>query len=99
MGMSYSHIWDLKDHLGNNRVLADGNGNTIALNDYDPFGEFIPVASSSEVLPFPLGATESPYRYEGFTVVYLAWDPQQHIFHPLAGIGFTPLDMQVSTGE
>ena len=64
-GTSYSHIWYLKDHLGNNRVLADGNGNSIAVNDYDPFGGSIQVASSSGVNPFPLGATESPYKYGG----------------------------------
>ena len=62
---TYEHIWYLKDHLGNNRVLADGNGNSIAVNDYDPFGESIQVASSSGVNPFPLGATESPYKYGG----------------------------------
>ena len=61
----YEHIWYLKDHLGNNRVLADGNGNSITVNDYDPFGESIQVASSSGVNPFPLGATESPYKYGG----------------------------------
>lgn len=62
---TFSHIWYLKDHLGNNRVLADGNGNSIGVNDYDPFGESIQVASSSGVNPFPLGGTESPYKYGG----------------------------------
>ena len=64
-GPLFVHLWYLKDHLGNNRVLADGNGNSIAVNDYDPFGESIQVASSSGVNPFPLGATESPYKYGG----------------------------------
>ena len=64
-GVSYSHIWYLKDHLGNNRVLADSDGNAIAVNDYDPFGEAISVAGSYSVYPFPPGAKESPYKYGG----------------------------------
>ena len=64
-GASYRHIWYLKDHLGNNRALVDGNGNPVAFHDYDPFGEEISVASSSLPYPFPPGGTESPYMYGG----------------------------------
>ena len=28
----------MKDHLGNNRVVADGIGTIVAVNDYDPYG-------------------------------------------------------------
>lgn len=62
---SYTHIWYLKDHLGNNRVLADGSGNAVALHDYDPYGEEIAVASSSLPYPLPPGAKDSPYKYGG----------------------------------
>ena len=65
LGVSYSHIWYLKDHLGNNRVLADASGNAVALHDYDPYGEEIAVASSSQPYPLPPGATDSPYLYGG----------------------------------
>ena len=62
---SYMHVWYLKDHLGNNRVLADGGGNALKMYHYDPFGEQISVASSASLSPFPSGAAESPYRYGG----------------------------------
>ena len=64
-GVSYSHVWYLKDHLGNNRVLADGSGNAVAFHDYDPYGEEIAVASSSLPYPLPPGAKDSPYLYGG----------------------------------
>ncbi|MBR1490838.1 MAG: RHS repeat-associated core domain-containing protein, partial [Bacteroidales bacterium] len=64
-GPLYTHIWYLRDHLGNNRVLADGSGAPVALHDYDPFGEEISVASSTLPYPFPPGGTESPYKYGG----------------------------------
>ena len=64
-GPVYTHIWYIKDHLGNNRVLADSNGNAIAVNDYDPFGEAISVAGSYSEYPFPPGAKESPNKYGG----------------------------------
>ena len=64
-GPLYTHIWYLRDHLGNNRVLADGSGAPVALHDYDPFGEEIATASSSLPYPFPPGGTESPYKYGG----------------------------------
>ena len=64
-GPLYTHIWYLRDHLGNNRVLADDGGNAIALHDYDPYGEEISVAFSSLLYPFPPGGRESPYKYGG----------------------------------
>ena len=64
-GASYRHIWYLKDHLGNNRALVDGNGAPVALHDYDPFGEEIATASSSQLSPIPPGAKDSPYKYGG----------------------------------
>ena len=65
-GVSYSHIWYLKDHLGNNRVLADGSGSALKTHHYDPYGMEISV-SSTPGFPstFPSGSTESPYKYGG----------------------------------
>ena len=65
-GVSYSHIWYLKDHLGNNRVMADASGNALKTHHYDPYGMEINVASTP-VFPstFPSGSTESPYKYGG----------------------------------
>ena len=45
----------LQDHQGNNRVVADENGNIEEVNDYYPFGGL--VASSSESV--------QPYKYNG----------------------------------
>lgn len=64
-GPVYAHIWYLKDHLGNNRILADEGGNAIAANDYDPFGDEISVVSTSLPYPFPPGGSESPYKFGG----------------------------------
>ena len=50
-GPLFVHLWYLKDHLGNNRVLADGSGNAVAFHDYDPYGEEIAVASEMVLLP------------------------------------------------
>ena len=61
----YKHLWYLKDHLGNNRALVDGSGALVALHDYDPFGEEIATASSSQLYPIPPGARNSPYKYGG----------------------------------
>lgn len=59
----YLHVWYLKDHLGNNRVLANGIGNALGAYDYDPFGVDISVlCTGTPILPGPLG---SPYRYGG----------------------------------
>ena len=63
---TFSHIWYLKDHLGNNRVLADASGSALMTHHYDPYGMEINVASTP-VFPstFPSGSTESPYKYGG----------------------------------
>ena len=61
----FKHIWYLKDHLGNNRLLLDGDGNVYAVHHYEPFGGEISVASSLNVTLFPASATESPYKYGG----------------------------------
>ena len=61
----YKHLWYLKDHLDNNRVLVDGNGAPVALHDYDPFGEEIATVSSSQLYLLPAGAKVSPYKYGG----------------------------------
>jgi RHS repeat-associated protein len=58
------HVWYLKDHLGNNRVLADGTGTALRNHHYDPFGESITLTGAA-ASPFPTGATESPYKYGG----------------------------------
>ena len=61
---TYMHVWYLKDHLGNNRVLADGTGTALRNHHYDPFGESITLTGAA-ASPFPTGATESPYKYGG----------------------------------
>ena len=61
----FKHIWYLKDHLGNNRLLLDGDGNVYAVHHYEPFGGEISVTSSLNVTLFPASATESPYKYGG----------------------------------
>ena len=59
---TYMHVWYLKDHLGNNRVFADGTGTALRNHHYDPFGESITLTGATQS-PFPTGATESPYKY------------------------------------
>ena len=61
----FKHIWYMKDHLGNNRVLLDASGKVYAVHHYDPFGGEISVASLLNVTQFPTSATESPYKYGG----------------------------------
>ena len=65
-GLIYLHFWYLKDHLGNNRIVANGNGSVIEAHDYDPFGVDISVLSSGfppfPTFPSPQG---SPYKYGG----------------------------------
>ena len=62
---SYTHIWYLKDHLGNNRVLANDCGYAMAERHYDPYGAEIDIATSTPFYPFISGMTESPYKYGG----------------------------------
>lgn len=62
-GSVYRHFWYLKDHLGNNRVLADGSGDVYAVHHYDPYGGDIPVVSTTTTSSFPFGAKDSPYKY------------------------------------
>ena len=62
-GSVYKHLWYLKDHLGNNRVLADGSGDVYAVHHYDPYGGDIPVVSTTTTSSFPFGAKDSPYKY------------------------------------
>ena len=65
-GLIYLHFWYLKDHLGNNRIVANGNGSVIEAHDYDPFGVDISVLSSG-IPPFPTFPSPqgSPYKYGG----------------------------------
>ena len=61
----YGHLWYLKDHLGNNRVLVSKQGAALASYNYDPFGESIAITQTPPSSFFPPTATESPYRYGG----------------------------------
>ena len=62
---TFSHIWYLKDHLGNNRVLLDASGKVYAVHHYDPFGGEISVASLLNVTQFPTSnETTSSYDFE-----------------------------------
>ena len=63
-GVSYSHVWYLKDHLGNNRVMVNSQGDAIKILHYDPYGNQISIGIASTV-SFPSNATESPYKYGG----------------------------------
>ena len=61
----YGHLWYLKDHLGNNRVLVSKQGAALASYNYDPFGQSIAITQTPPASFFPPTATESPYRYGG----------------------------------
>jgi RHS repeat-associated protein len=89
---SYAHIWYLKDHLGNNRILADGSGNALKIHHYDPFGNQIAVAGGTTT-SFPAGATESPYKYGGkeWNTTTLTYDFEARQFAP-AFHRFTTMD-------
>ncbi len=52
-GMYYFYV---RDHLGNNRVVADQNGNIIQSTQYYPFG----MSFADE-----LGPSKQPYKYNG----------------------------------
>ena len=64
-GQSWQHLWYLQDHLGNNRVLADGGGNPVVLHDYDPYGEEVSALTSGMLSTLLPGMTISPYKYGG----------------------------------
>ena len=89
---SYEHIWYLKDHLGNNRVLADGSGNALKIHHYDPFGIQIAVTGGT-TSSFPSGATESPYKYGGkeWNITTSTYDFEARLFAP-AFHRFTTMD-------
>jgi RHS repeat-associated protein len=86
--LSFMHVWYLKDHLGNNRVLADGTGTALKIHHYDPFGEPITIAptggSPAPSPSFPAGATESPYKYGGkeWSEATLTYDFEARQFSP-----------------
>ena len=63
--MVYTHVWYLKDHLGNNRVFANESGNVLVAYDYDPFGADITVLSTESPFPLLPGPFGSPYKYGG----------------------------------
>ena len=64
-GPSYVHLWYLKDHLGNNRVLTDAGGSMVGWKDYDPFGEEIAISVTNQSGLTIIGDYDSPYRYGG----------------------------------
>ena len=64
-GPSYVHLWYLKDHLGNNRVLANERGIALSTHHYDPYGTEISISTSNPSNPFLPGMTDSPYKYGG----------------------------------
>ncbi len=64
-GPSYVHLWYLKDHLGNNRVLANERGIALTTHHYDPYGAEISISISNPSNPFLPGMTDSPYKYGG----------------------------------
>ena len=64
-GPPYVHLWYLKDHLGNNRVLANERGIALSTHHYDPYGTEISISTSNPSNPFLPGMTDSPYKYGG----------------------------------
>ena len=64
-GTSYVHLWYLKDHLGNNRVLANERGIVQSTHNYDPYGAEISISPSNPFNPLPSGMADSPYKYGG----------------------------------
>ncbi len=64
-GPSYVHLWYLKDHLGNNRVLANERGIALSTHHYDPYGTEISISISNPSNPFLPGMADSPYKYGG----------------------------------
>jgi len=61
----FEHLWYLKDHLGNNRVLANERGIALSTHHYDPYGTEISISISNPSNPFLPGMADSPYKYGG----------------------------------
>lgn len=59
------HLWYLKDHLGNNRVLTNERGIALSTRHYDPYGAEISISISNPSNPFLPGMADSPYKYGG----------------------------------
>ena len=64
-GPSYVHLWYLKDHLGNNRVLASERGIALSTHHYDPYGTEISISTSDPSTPLLPVMADSPYKYGG----------------------------------
>ena len=58
-------LWYLKDHLGNNRVLANERGIALSTHHYGPYGAEISISTSNPSNPFLPGMADSPYLYGG----------------------------------
>ena len=65
MGPSYKHVWYLKDHLGNNRIVASQTGAVMDVHDYDPFGAEIDALNTGAMNIFLFVGANSPYKYGG----------------------------------
>ena len=55
---TYTYRYYLKDHLGSNRVVAAPDGTVIQVNHYDPYGELLPISSSSQPLSYGFSGKE-----------------------------------------
>ena len=64
-GPSYVHLWYLKEHLGNNCVLANERGIALSTHHYDPYGTEISISTTNPSNPFLPGMADSPYKYGG----------------------------------
>ena len=72
----FEHLWYLKDHLGNNRVLANERGIALTTHHYDPYGTEISISISNPSNPFLPGMADSPYKYGGKECVLCEYDPE-----------------------
>lgn len=70
------HLWYLKDHLGNNRVLANERGIALSAHHYDPYSAEISISISNPSNPFLPGMADSPYKYGGKECVLCEYDPE-----------------------
>ena len=60
-----SHHFYIKDHLGNNRVVADANGTVEESNQYYPFG-LLYANSNSSLQPYKYNVFKNIFKYKNY---------------------------------
>ncbi len=83
------------DHLGSTRVCTDSNGNLIGACDYEPFGEFQPGSSCSNL---PTNYRFAGMEYDSETALYHTifrqYDPNQGRWVSVDALPGSPSDPQ-----